>query len=253
MDRVTSHEELLRLSGGDPWVRWGVPHSMPEEVYFNGRVALIRRLGARPGFWVTPLSGASTADEMGAALEWLVGSDELTRTGARSVSVPQEHLHVAESILDLCDGGDWEWWWTTTPPPVHPLEAGIITLDDTTDAEEIRTFSTTHNPRVWIEIGTGAVARWLGIRDADGHLMAVGGTEFDDSGIPHLAGIVTSTSLRGQGLGEAITSALTRSEIAEHGVCTLGVFSDNAVALRLYARLGYTLGRAWSSRRLRLA
>ena len=103
---------------------------------------------------------------------------------------------------------------------------------------------------MWTEIGTGRMKRWIGLRDASGALIAVGGAEWEDSDVPHLAGIVTAQARRGEGLGAVITAGLTRWSIEEHGVCTLGVFSDNTVALRLYARLGYRTGRAWASRRL---
>ena len=53
-----------------------------------------------------------------------------------------------------------------------------------------------------------------------------------------------------QGLGAVITAGLTRCALAEHQVCALGVFSDNTTAIDLYARLGYRIGRAWSSRLL---
>lgn len=250
MDLIPSHDELLRLADGDPWVRWGLPPSLPKEVWFDGHVALIRRLSVRPGYWVTPLCGSATESEMRSALEWLAASGELEGLERPSVSVPQEHLAVAESVLDLTEGGDWEWMWTSTPPPVDSREEGLVDLDDLEDAEEIGMFSFRHNPRVWTEIGTGRMKRWVGLRGPSGDLIAVGGAEWEDSGVPHLAGIVTAVPRRGEGLGAVITAGLTRWSIEEYGVCTLGVFSDNAVALRLYARLGYCTGRAWASRRL---
>lgn len=55
---------------------------------------------------------------------------------------------------------------------------------------------------------------------------------------------------RGQGLGVAVTAGLTRRGIAGSGVCTLGMYSDNDLARRLYTHLGYRTAYAWCSRRL---
>jgi predicted GNAT family acetyltransferase len=107
-----------------------------------------------------------------------------------------------------------------------------------------------NNPRVWTEVGTGRVVRWVGLRAQDGSLLAVGGAELEASGVPHLAGIVTALDQRGQGLGTVVSAALTRWAVAQHGVCTLGMFSDNEPARRLYGRLGYRTARSWHSRTL---
>lgn len=246
-----SHEELRRLSGEDPWVRWSVDPAMPGETWTDGRVLLVERRGRRRGFWVTRLRDPLEPAEVRAALTWLRDGGHLERLQSTSVSVEQQHLPIATELLDLAEGGDWEWMWTTTPPPRDPREADVVELDDRTDAPEILEFSQRHNPRVWTEIGAGTVTVWLGLRDPDGTLVAVGGSERDASGLPHLAGIVTATGLRGQGLGSVITAALTRLALAEHGVCTLGMFSDNDIARRVYHRLGYQTSRAWSSRLLR--
>ena len=51
-------------------------------------------------------------------------------------------------------------------------------------------------------------------------------------------------------LGLAVSAHLTREAIADEGVCTLGMYSDNAVARRVYHGLGYTGDHLWSSRRI---
>jgi predicted GNAT family acetyltransferase len=66
-----------------------------------------------------------------------------------------------------------------------------------------------------------------------------------------LAGITVHERARGTGLGLAVTARLTREAVAEAGVCTLGMYSRNDVARRLYTGLGYGDTHAWSSRRLR--
>lgn len=253
MRPVSSMTELLEISDHDPWVRWSLPAQPAGEIWTDGRVLLVQRLGWRPGFWVSQLTTSLTAQEVREGLLWLRDGDHLERTGALSISVPQGHLGAAQDILALGAGGDWEWMWTTTPPPLDPREDLLVELDDLDDAAEIERFSRRNNPRVWTDIGTGKVKRWLGLRGPEGELIAVGGAEVEASGTPHLAGIVTAADRRREGLGSVISAALTRAAIEEHGACTLGMFSDNDVARRVYHRLGYRTARAWSSRVLRPA
>lgn len=267
MDRLTRHADLLALSGGDPWVRWVVPDPLPGEVWVHEGVALVQRLGERPGFWVAPLSGmprpggggsvlgseASGATERArvrAALVALRDGGHLPRLGARAVSVPQEHAALAHEVLDLGAGGEWEWMWTTMEPETDDRERDVIPLDDRRDAAELEDFTRAHNPRVWTQIGTGRVHHWVGLRDGAGRLVAIGGAEREATGVAHLAGIVTAREHRGTGLATVVSAALTRWAVAERGVCTLGVFSDNLAARRVYARLGYRTARAWHSRHL---
>lgn len=259
-----THADLRAVSADDPWLRWGLPDPLAGHALVHEGVALVQRLGLRPGLWVAPLRPATEpgalprAEELeeesrrvGSALRRVLDEDLLTRWAARSVSVPQEHAVVGHQVLPLSDqGGDWEWMWTTRVPAPLPGEESLVPLDDLADAEELLAFAHQHNPRVWTRIGEGVMTRWVGLRGSDGDLLAVGGAETERSGVPHLAGILTATHARGRGLGELVSAGLTRWALAEHGVCTLGMFSDNDVARRLYRRLGYRTARAWHSRAL---
>lgn len=262
--REVTRAELLRAAGNDPWVRWALADPLPGGAVVHAGVAVVQRLGTRPGLWVAPLrppasAGGAMAEggtpeetvRVVSALRAVREAGLLQAWGARSASVPQEHAEVAHAELPLTDqGGDWDWMWTTTAPGPRPGEDRLVILDDRADAEELQAFSSTHNPRVWTRIGVGEVVRWVAARDDEGRLIAVGGAELEGSGVPHLAGIVTATQARGRGWGEAVSAALTRWAVEQHGVCTLGMFSDNAVARRLYHRLGYRTARAWHSRHL---
>lgn len=262
--REVTKTELVRFAGDDPWVRWALADPLPGRAVVHSGVAVIQRLGPRPGMWVAPLRPTAAAAgptgegetqeeacRVASALRAVREAGLLQAWEARSASVPQEHAEVAHAELPLTDqGGDWDWMWTTTAPGPRPGEDRLVILDDRADAEELQAFSSTHNPRVWTRIGVGEVVRWVAARDDEGRLIAVGGAELEGSGVPHLAGIVTATQARGRGWGEAVSAALTRWAVEQHGVCTLGMFSDNAVARRLYNRLGYRTARAWHSRHL---
>ena len=264
--RPVTHADLRSAAPADPWVRWALSDPLPGRAVLVDGVAVVQRrggrAGARPGLWVLPLRPGmppgrlpddlgEEADRVASGLRAVRAEGLLGAWAAASVSVPQEHAAIAHAELPLTDeGGDWDWMWTTTAPPARPEEQHLVQLDDETDAEELLAFAHEHNPRVWTRIGEGEVVRWVGVRDAGGRLLAVGGAEQEGSGVPHLAGILTAAHARGRGWGETVTAALTRWSVAEHGVCTLGMFSDNDVARRIYRRLGYRTAREWHSRRV---
>ena len=68
--------------------------------------------------------------------------------------------------------------------------------------------------------------------------------------MPHLAGIVVRPERRGHGIGGLLTETLTARAVAEAGVSTLSVFSDNAGAIRLYEHLGYATAHHFHTREL---
>lgn len=249
--RVADHRELLALSGNDPYVRWGQPDPLPGLVLASGDAVAVERLGRRRGFWVWPLpSAAAPGDALEDMLLSLRDEGHLQRQRTESLSVPQPYAARRAKLFEVGAGGDWDWMWTTRRPAPESGEDRLVELSDRDHADEILALARAHNPRNWTEPGTGRTELWLGLRDDAGELVAVGGMERLDSGVAHLAGIVTSARQRGRGLGRIISATLTRRAIEQDGVCTLGMYSDNVAARVVYTRLGYRTAKAWSSRRL---
>lgn len=167
------------------------------------------------------------------------------------LAVERHFLPVLQDRLGtrLRDGGDWDWMWTQQAPARLTTEDPVIELDDACDADDIAALNEIGNPGAESEPGSGRTHHWLGVRER-GELVAAGATHLTPGGAPHLAGIVVHPRLRGRGLGVAVTAGLTRSAIAEYGVCTLGMYAANARARAIYEGLGFRVARAWASRRL---
>ncbi len=173
--------------------------------------------------------------------------------GATDAAAEDAADAIASAGARLGAGADWDWMWTDVVPDSVPGEERLVPLDDVADAAEIQAFGARINPRFEGFPGTGHSEGWLAHRDAAGDLRACGTIQRLPSGVAHLGGIVVDPALRGTGLGRAVGSALTRRVVAAEGVCTLGVYADNAAAVGLYRSLGYLTDKAWHSVTLRRA
>ncbi len=209
-------------------------------------------------------SGVLVSPAVVAALEELVASPpfagwlgDLRTKGVDAVSLPRTAQHVGGLLPE--PRGLWEWMWTTTSPPVSPAAepASIYPVDpmdpmdpvDLTSADRgrLQALLDAHNPGTDGRPFARPGQRWVGVRDDAGTLLAAGCCEPEQSGTPVLSGITVAPHARGRGLGRAVTAELTRGAVATHGWCTLGMYSVNATARRLYRSLGYETAAVWSS------
>jgi ribosomal protein S18 acetylase RimI-like enzyme len=78
---------------------------------------------------------------------------------------------------------------------------------------------------------------FVGVRDADGRLVATAGERFRLPGFVELSAICVRPDARSRGLGAALTRHLVRRALARGEAPFLHVFPDNPAAA-LYARLG---------------
>lgn len=240
---------MHQLFPEDPFLRWDVarPHLTPVWAG-GGAIAFQRQSHTRA---VRGISLFGRDGDVPALLDAVLADLPVTVNG---MSVERRFLPLLEDRLGdrIAGGGDWDWMWTTSAPPVLDAEADLVELDDARDAAEIIALNTIGSPTAESDPGSGRTEVWLGAR-VHGTLVAAGAIHRTPGGAPHLAGIVVDPRMRGRGLGVAVTAALTRRAIAGDGVCTLGMYADNDRARSIYLGLGFTVARAWASRRLRPA
>jgi ribosomal protein S18 acetylase RimI-like enzyme len=146
--------------------------------------------------------------------------------------------------LPLPQPVDWNFRAAYDAPPPQPAEGAVAWCDDddaVTDLLRLVSPGTSAWP------GNPKVRRWAGIRE-DGRLVACLADTTAVDGVGHISAIAVHTGVRGRGLGPSITAWAMRRLFAEGcDVVTLGVYADNAVALRMYDRLGFTVDRAMTS------
>lgn len=229
----------------DPFIRWDLANPHGSDIWVLGdAVAFERSSHTRHIHGISVLGGADVPELLDGVLAELPPQ-------VNGVAVERQHLPLLEERLGarLGQGGNWDWMWTTQAPPVLPGEARLVELDDTRDARNILSLNEIGNPTAESDPGGGRTQVWLGTWE-DGELVGAGAIHLTPGGVPHLAGIVIHPEMRGRGLGVALTAGLTRRAIELAGVCTLGMYADNDRARSVYVGLGFTVARAWASRRL---
>ena len=135
------------------------------------------------------------------------------------------------------DGTDWDFRWTDRAPAPQPGENAVGQVGDATEVAALLTAS---SPRASTLPGDPAVRRWFGVRDGDGRLVACAADASIATGVGYLSSVAVAPGQRGQGLGSAVTAALTRRLLAEGcDLVTLALYADNTAARALYDRLGF--------------
>jgi len=92
---------------------------------------------------------------------------------------------------------------------------------------------------------TNELGCYLGIRDG-GRLVAMAGERMRLDGFTEISAVCTHPDHRGRGLAAVLVRALMQSILQRGEVPFLHVFSDNAAAAALYAKLGFAHRRSLS-------
>ncbi|HEX7188746.1 MAG TPA: GNAT family N-acetyltransferase [Actinomycetes bacterium] len=245
--RLAGVAELLTLADNDPYV---AAEADPERV-----TATFAAEDGAVG-WVLPsrrVAGRGHLVALGphqAAVDLLVAALEGGAVDIGSVSLPRDADRLLPPPYSLDPRNDWEWYSTTHPPPVQAREPDVRPLADG-DLGEVAALLAGWSPRADVAPGDPGVLGWCGVRDHAGSLVAAAAHTERRPGVPHLASIVTHGDHRGNGLGAAVTAWLTRRLLdAGSDVVTLGMYSDNDDARRVYRRLGFACAHELTSGRL---
>jgi ribosomal protein S18 acetylase RimI-like enzyme len=238
--REISLEELFAATS-DPFIRHQVDPAAAKHAWVHGDAVVVSGGRGRPGevpvgpvyTCIGPVSElAPLMREVAAVAEpaWRV-----TNVSASDPHVPPTWHRPGPHR--------WHWMLTATPPG----ESDGIEVTDITDADEINRVLDRANADSHARPGAAGVETWLGAR-RQGALLGVGALMRLPDGTGHLRAVGVLPEARGLGLGTAISVALTRRGFANGStVCTLGVYTDNAVAIAMYRRIGYHFVHTFTS------
>ena len=153
-------------------------------------------------------------------------------------------------------------WMDTRTCPTHQTEApssphaqpelqqahggGLVSaggpawLDGDVDVERLLTEA---SPSSYAWPGQSGVRRWAAVTGSDGELLSIAADAWSAPEVGFLAGVATHPVARGKGLSRQVCSFVTTELIKQHGRVGLMVDGDNAAAIAVYQRLGYTYRR----------
>jgi GNAT superfamily N-acetyltransferase len=242
---LATHDDLLEASGADAFVRYDLPRTLQGPAFALGSaVALPRRTHTRR-LGLLVLGPSEDAGRLVATM----AAEGRHPPDLRRVTVSRGSIDAVGEHLPVGVGHEWEWMYAVSAPQPVPAEDRLVPLGEV-DLPEIAALLALANARTDARPFERPGQRWVGARDGRGRLVACGMSEPNLAGFPVLLGITVLPSERGQGLGTAVTAHLTRQALGDAEVCTLGMYSDNAAARRVYHRLGYGGDHLWSSRTL---
>ncbi|MEV4412845.1 GNAT family N-acetyltransferase [Catellatospora sp. NPDC049609] len=236
---LTGREDLLAKVGHHPYALLTAGGHVRAYVQ-DGTLAWTSRWP-----WGTVAASLGGADAAAALFARLAAEEQLD--GAAWLHLPRTGRDTTAALLNAAVHDDWDYLWTTAAPAARPGEDAVVALGPD-DGDQIAAVLDDALPGSTSRPGDVRIRQWYGVREA-GRVVAVAGDRSGD-GVGFLAGIAVASSAQGRGFGAALTTAVTRRLVAEFGLSSLGVMSDNTGAIRLYQRLGYTEAMARTSVRL---
>ena len=231
-----SAAEVLVATGHDPFARSSLRRPMVRGWSGEGATAW---LGVDPDDRTPYLSTLGEPPAVAALLTELLPELPVKQR----VTVPRGTPAQLPAWVGL-EGNDWDFRWLQAPPLPQSGEHRVAVVDDEQAVKELLTAS---SPTASAQPGDAAVRRWVGVREGD-ELIACAADTSGATGVGHLSSIAVHPSARGQGLGRAVTAALTRRLFDEGcDLVTLGMYADNAVGRALYDALGYVDAHRFTS------
>jgi ribosomal protein S18 acetylase RimI-like enzyme len=163
-----------------------------------------------------------------AALRTLVGTDGFALLARTSLAVPDDWECVFEmpGTQMVWEGDGLE------PPELEPLRLTAADIPEILDLVE-RTKPGPFAART-IELGT-----YVGVR-VDGALVAMAGERMHLPGFVEISAVCTDPAFRGRGLADALIRHLVIGITGRGETPCLHAVADNASAIRVYERLGFT-------------
>ena len=177
---------------------------------------------------------------------WILGLGEFQPTFIptllRRVTSDQVRVTIPRNWtqVELEKRSEWNFFLIdSTITPNQPLNHLVVELNSD---EEINSFIDNYAPDSSTKPGDPEILFWQGIRNPQGDLLSIGASVRWKSGPTMVVSIATAPSERGKSMAQEVTASLVK-RLFDLGspVVGLGVWAQNAPAIRAYERVGFQL------------
>lgn len=141
---------------------------------------------------------------------------------------------LAERVPGLEFSATFGWMETAEIPDVTTSAAWLAT-----DAG-LEALLTEASPSSYAWPGHPGVRRWAAVTGDRGELLSIAADAWSSPEVGFLAGVGTHPVARGKGLSRQVSGFVTAELVKRYGRAALMVHGDNAAAIAVYRRLGYT-------------
>ncbi|MEU7005467.1 GNAT family N-acetyltransferase [Streptomyces sp. NPDC046332] len=226
-DRVAGYADILAKVGDTPYTRMAL--SPQSTAYVTDHtVAWFTRTP-----WASLVSLNANSDAAAELFMELYRSGRIPDGAWLRVPLPAQRFH---GIPGVRLREEWQFRWTSGKPPVHRREAEVVLLSPA-HHDALEELLREGNPDTVVRARARGIHGWYGIWEGD-RLVACG-ADRSFGGVGYLAAITVRPGHRREGLGTAITAAMTRRLMAGTDAVGLGVNTRNHGAIDLYKRLGF--------------
>jgi GNAT superfamily N-acetyltransferase len=131
------------------------------------------------------------------------------------------------------------------PPSIDHDDAVWLEPDD---ENEVAALLEVVLPGSYAWPGRPGVARWAGLRDDDGNLVATAADAWSAPEVGFVAGVATDVGARGNGDAMSACAVVVNELVRKHGQAALMVDDWNEPAIAVYERLGMRRRRIAAAR-----
>lgn len=223
----------------DPFLHHHVdPTRAGARAWVHGRAAVVDGASGRHGWRGPAFSCVGPAADLGPLMA------ALADRGEAPVRVSVDHTSASDlpNAWQPVERLDWHWMWTATVPE-QPTRDGVavteLAEDDPAERAAVEAVLDAGYADSFARPGVPGAEAWLGVTHR-GDLAGVGVLIRQPSGAGLIRAVTVLPDHRGHGLARVLSAALTRRAVAGgSGTATLGVYTTNAPAVRVYERLGF--------------